>query len=89
MPVGSAKIYGAQKVVVAQPTAGIFDAFSTVCPHQGCTVATINPSGIACPCHGSVFSVKDGSVVNGPAKKPLAEKKVTLNNGGTLTIADS
>jgi hypothetical protein len=33
--------------------------------------------------------VKDGSVLNGPAKQPLAEKKVTVNNGGTLTITDS
>lgn len=89
VPVGSGIIVDSQKVVVTQPTAGQFKAFSAVCTHQGCTVASISPSGIGCPCHGSVFAVADGSVVQGPAKEPLAEKKVTVNSGGTLTISES
>src|SRR5207245_1815513 len=27
--------------------------------------------GIVCPCHGSTFSLLDGSVIKGPARKPL------------------
>jgi hypothetical protein len=38
VPVGSAKIFDAQGVVVTQATAGTFAGFSTVCPHQGCSV---------------------------------------------------
>jgi Rieske Fe-S protein len=85
VPVGGGVVVEAQKVVVTQPTAGTFKAFSAVCTHQGCTVSKVTPAGISCPCHGSVFSVADGSVVQGPADKPLAEQPVTVDNG-TLTL---
>jgi Rieske Fe-S protein len=40
---------------------------------------------IACGCHGSRFSAEDGSVVNGPAAEPLAEKSVTVD-GDQVTV---
>ena len=58
-------------VVVVQPTAGQFAAYSSVCPHQGCTVNQIHDGFISCPCHGSTFRVSDGSVVMGPAQQGL------------------
>jgi Rieske Fe-S protein len=33
---------------------------------------------IMCPCHGSEFSIEDGSPVAGPAQSPLASKTVTV-----------
>jgi Rieske Fe-S protein len=37
------------------------------------------PDGIIhCNCHGSEYSIKDGSVTNPPAPKPLAESKTTV-----------
>ncbi|MFC6285117.1 hypothetical protein ACFP3Q_03055 [Nocardioides sp. GCM10027113] len=36
-------------------------------------------SVIRCGCHGSRFSVEDGSVLGGPATAALAEKSVTVN----------
>ncbi len=72
VPVGSGEILAPQKVVVTQPEAGTFKAFTAVCTHQGCIVASISNGAIHCPCHGSAFSIKDGSVVNGPASSPLA-----------------
>jgi Rieske Fe-S protein len=86
VPVGGGLIVDAKKVVVTQPAAGTFKAFSAVCTHQGCTVSAVSASGIACPCHGSVFSIDDGSVVNGPATKPLTPMKVTVDNG-TLEVS--
>jgi Rieske Fe-S protein len=79
IPVGSGKIFEA--VVVTQPTAGNFKAFSTTCTHQGCQVSSVGGGVIKCPCHGSEFSISDGSVKSGPARAPLAAKTVTVKNG--------
>lgn len=75
VPVGSGLIVG--DVVITQPTAGVFEGFSTVCPHAGCNVSEITDGKIICPCHGSRFNL-DGSVAQGPAKKPLTAKEVTV-----------
>jgi len=86
IPVGSGKIIKAEKVVLTQPTEGQFKAFSAICTHQGCPVAAIKGKDINCTCHGSVFSIVDGSVVKGPADKPLEELKVTVT-GEDLTVS--
>jgi Rieske Fe-S protein len=86
IPVGGGEIFKDQKVVVTQPTAGQFKAFSAVCTHRGCTVATVSDGKIHCPCHGSAFNISDGSVANGPADKPLETKSVKVQNG-EITLA--
>ncbi|GEL26837.1 hypothetical protein PSU4_57910 [Pseudonocardia sulfidoxydans NBRC 16205] len=80
VPVGGAKIYGDQGVVVTQPTAGTYTGFSTRCPHQGCQVNEIQGASIVCPCHGSTFAL-DGAVEKGPARTGLTTKAVTVANG--------
>jgi Rieske Fe-S protein len=75
VPVGSGVIV--DKVVVTQPTAGVFKGFSSTCTHKGCTVDKIADGTIDCPCHGSKFNL-DGSVAHGPATKPLEAKTVTV-----------
>ncbi len=86
IPVGGGKVFDTQKVVVTQPTAGQFKAFTAVCTHQGCTVSTVKDGTINCPCHGSKYSIADGSVQGGPAPAPLAAKTVTVN-GDEITVA--
>ena len=83
--VGGGAVFDAAKVVVTQPSAGSYKGFTAVCTHQGCLVSTISNGSIICPCHGSTFSIKDGSVLNGPATKPLAEAKITVT-GGTIKL---
>lgn len=85
IPVGGGKVFAGRKVVVTQPKAGELKAFSAVCTHQGCIVANVSDGSINCTCHGSQFSIQDGSVENGPASKPLPEKTVTVT-GNTLTV---
>jgi Rieske Fe-S protein len=84
VPVGGGVIVA--KTVVTQPTEGQFKAFSAVCTHQGCTVANVKDGTINCGCHGSKFSIEDGSVKNGPANKPLEEKSVK-QDGGNIVLA--
>ncbi|MFK0728133.1 Rieske (2Fe-2S) protein [Rothia sp. BD8] len=67
-------------VLLTQPSKGEFKAFSTVCPHQGCTV-NADGAQLTCPCHHSVFSIEDGSVQAGPAQKPLPEFTAQVKNG--------
>lgn len=86
VPVGGGVVLKEAKVVVTQPQAGQFKAFSAVCTHKQCTVSKVADGTIDCPCHGSEFSAVDGSVVKGPAEKPLATKTVTVT-GDTLTIS--
>ena len=84
IPVGGGKVVSAKQIVITQPTAGTFKAFTAVCTHQGCTVATVAGGTIDCPCHGSKFSVANGSVVNGPAISPLTP--VSIKVQGTSII---
>lgn len=65
--------------VITQPTAGTYKAFSNVCPHAGCKVDKVDSGVISCPCHGSQFSVKDGSVTTGPATTGLTAKNVKVS----------
>jgi Rieske Fe-S protein len=85
IPVGGGKIFASKKIVVTQPKAGEFKAFSAVCTHQGCLVSQIASGHIDCTCHGSEYSIEDGSVQAGPAPKSLPEKTVTVT-GSTLTV---
>ena len=86
IPVGGGKVFDALKVVITQPTAGDFKAFSAICPHQGCTVNGVSSDGITCPCHGSTFDIATGAVTKGPATSALPAKSVSVGADGiTLT----
>ncbi|MFC1413763.1 Rieske (2Fe-2S) protein [Streptacidiphilus sp. N1-12] len=84
VPVGGGKVYKDDKVVVTQPTAGQFKAFSAVCTHAGCLVDGVSDGTIQCPCHGSRFKIADGSVANGPASSPLPSRTVTVKDGSLV-----
>ncbi|MDX6309874.1 MAG: hypothetical protein QOI06_2920 [Nocardioidaceae bacterium] len=78
VPVGGGVILPAKTIVVTQPTKGQYEGFSSTCTHMGCTVANISGGKIICPCHGSMYSIKDGSVLGGPAPLPLPKKPVKV-----------
>ncbi len=85
IPVGGGIVLPDQEIVVTQPTAGQFKAFSAICTHQGCTVNGVTDGAITCPCHGSSFAVADGSVIAGPARKPLPARAVKVD-GASVTL---
>jgi Rieske Fe-S protein len=81
VPVGGGVILQNADYVVTQPSKGKYKAFSKICTHQGCPVAAVRNGAIHCNCHGSEYSIKDGSVTNPPAPKSLAETKTTVFEG--------
>ena len=85
IPVGGGRIFPDQQIVVTQPTAGEFKAFSAVCTHQSCVVSGVADGAIDCACHGSRFDITTGAVRQGPATRALPEKTVTVSGDG-ITI---
>ncbi|MDO8731227.1 MAG: Rieske (2Fe-2S) protein [Actinomycetota bacterium] len=84
--VGGGVIISSPPVVVTQPVAGQFKAFTAICPHQGCLVASVEDNEIICPCHGSRFSASDGSVINGPAEIGLQPADIAVE-GSNVVLA--
>ncbi len=86
VPLGGGVIFPDQQVVVTQPDEGEFKCFTAVCTHMGCIVSSVQAGGIRCECHGSAFSIEDGSAVNPPATEPLTEVEITVE-GDEISIA--
>jgi len=84
IPVGGGKIYAGDDTVVTQPTQGDFKAFSATCTHEGCLLTAVRNGTINCPCHGSRYSIEDGSVKHAATgltiatQDPLPAKAVTV-----------
>ncbi|WP_326734979.1 Rieske (2Fe-2S) protein [Streptomyces sp. NBC_01022] len=86
IPEGGGKIFTEQGVVVTQPAAGEFKAFSSKCTHAGCAVSSVSDGAINCPCHGSKFDVATGAVKTGPATTPLPAAAITVE-GDSIRLA--
>ncbi|MDO5700069.1 MAG: Rieske 2Fe-2S domain-containing protein [Bowdeniella nasicola] len=62
-------------------------AYSKICTHVGCPVALYEQQTkhLLCPCHQSTFDMTDGAkVVFGPAKRPLPQLPITVDDEGYL-----
>jgi nitrite reductase/ring-hydroxylating ferredoxin subunit len=55
-------------------------AIGNRCTHMGCLLSDGELTGenIRCSCHGSMFSVKTGNVIKGPAKNPEPAYQVSV-----------
>ena len=84
VPVGGGTVLTGQKIVVTQPKAGTFAAFTAVCTHLGCLVDSVSGGTINCPCHGSQFSITNGSVVTGHATSPLAAVSIKVKGSNIV-----
>lgn len=82
VPVGGGTVFADEAVVVTQPREGVFRGFSAECTHRGCIVAEVASGTIDCGCHGSRFSIDDGSVATGPATEPLPPVDLVVRAGG-------
>jgi Rieske Fe-S protein len=79
-------ILAADKVVLVREHNGVLKAFSAICTHQGCTVDSIANGVITCPCHGSEYSAVNGSVIRGPAPRPLPPIAIVVRDNDVYTV---
>jgi ubiquinol-cytochrome c reductase iron-sulfur subunit len=66
-------------------------AFSKICTHLGCPVGLYEQQThhLLCPCHQSTFDVTKGcEVIFGPAKRPMPQLPITVDNDGYLIAKD-
>ncbi|WP_226344914.1 cytochrome bc1 complex Rieske iron-sulfur subunit [Agilicoccus flavus] len=62
-------------------------AYNKICTHAGCPVGLYEQQThhLLCPCHQSTFDVtQDCKVIFGPAKRPLPQLKITVDDEGYL-----
>ncbi|HEY9440824.1 MAG TPA: Rieske (2Fe-2S) protein [Streptomyces sp.] len=81
IPVGGAKLYREERLVVSRPAKGEYKAFSAQCTHAGCVLDKVEGTQGNCPCHGSRFDVTTGKVLHGPAGVPLPAVPVRIEGG--------
>jgi len=78
---------GGKEIVVVN-LEGTFYAIGNRCTHMGCMLSdgALKGGTLTCPCHGSIFDVRTGNVVKGPAKKPEPAYRTKIE--GEQILAD-
>ncbi len=67
--------HGGRRTAAFRDEEGVVHAHSPICTHLGCEVHFNDAEqSFDCPCHGSRFDARDGSVLEGPAVRPLAPR---------------
>ncbi|HVP94801.1 MAG TPA: Rieske (2Fe-2S) protein [Methanoregulaceae archaeon] len=76
----------ADKDILVVNLGGTLYAIGNKCTHMGCRLSMGKRDGdqVKCKCHGSVFSLKTGEVIHGPAKNPETSYKVKIENGEVM-----
>lgn len=71
---------------LVKDSSGHIRAFSTTCPHLGCSV-DFDPVAdrFRCPCHTSAFD-KNGDRVDGPAKRGMDPLETQVDDDGRISI---
>ena len=64
-------------------------AIDDTCTHAGCSLANGQLEGttVTCACHGSQFDVISGSVLRGPAQRPVRSHAVEIQDDAIMAEA--
>jgi 3-phenylpropionate/trans-cinnamate dioxygenase ferredoxin component len=67
---------------------GTLYAFGNICTHRRCPLAKGELEGteVTCPCHGSMFDVTNGAVLQGPAEEPVGSYAIRVE-GEEIQVA--
>ena len=90
IPVGGVKLFQYPKqgdqCIMVRTAEDTYVAYSQKCTHLSCAVYySREQDRLECPCHQGYFSIRDGSVLQGPPTRPLP--RVVLERDGNELIA--
>lgn len=90
IPVGGVKLFDypgpEDQCLLVRTGVDDYVAYSQKCTHLSCAVFySAEHNRLECPCHQGYFSIRDGSVLQGPPPRPLP--RVVLERRGTDLIA--
>jgi nitrite reductase/ring-hydroxylating ferredoxin subunit len=68
---------------------GRYVAFETWCSHEECPLSDgwLEGEAIRCACHGALFSLTDGTALEGPALDPIVVVEASVTADGRV-VAD-
>jgi nitrite reductase/ring-hydroxylating ferredoxin subunit len=87
IPVGGGKVFEREEVVIVQPTAGDFKAYTAICTHQQCVVNEVSGGFIKCPCHLSRFAIATGEPAPGSMAQRTLDSKSIKTDGDSISLA--
>ena len=69
--------------IAVASVAGDWLAFADACTHHECPLSdgVLERGTIECDCHGSIFDVRSGAVLRGPARSPIAVYPAEVRDG--------
>ena len=90
IPVGGVKLFTyptpQDHCILVRTSETEYVAYSQKCTHLSCAVYySAKNDRLECPCHQGFFSVRDGSVLQGPPPRPLP--RIKLERDGTKLVA--
>jgi 3-phenylpropionate/trans-cinnamate dioxygenase ferredoxin subunit len=76
--------------VAAARVDGAWLAFDNVCTHHGCPLddGVLDGASIECECHGSIFDLRTGAVLRGPATEPIRIRVAEICDGRVVVKPD-
>lgn len=90
IPVRGVKLFAyptpADRCIMIRTGEDTYAGYSQKCTHLSCAVFySAANDRIECPCHNGIFSVTDGSVLQGPPRRPLP--RILLEQRGSELVA--
>ena len=63
-------------------------AFDDTCTHEECPLSYgfLTDAEVECPCHGSIFNMRTGEALTGPALESLRTYAVRVEGGRSLVL---
>jgi Rieske Fe-S protein len=91
IPIGGTKIFqyptDVAPCILIRTGGASYVAYSRICTHNSCPVFyQPDENGLECRCHGGLFSIVDGSVLQGPPPHPLPRILLEVRGSDILAV---